>query len=65
MNEGPNAFLNQMIEFVNKKKKEGGTCESDKKMKTHAFIFTFRMEKRMDRDAGNLRPYTVTAENAC
>ena len=47
MNEGPNASLNQMIELVNKKK-ERGTYELDKKLKTYAFIFTFRMEKRMD-----------------
>ena len=46
MNEGPNAYLNQMIEFENMKK-VGGTYESDKKMTTHAVIFTFRMEKRM------------------
>ena len=47
VSERLNAYLNQMIEFENMKK-VGGTYVSDKKMKTHAFIFTFRMEKRMD-----------------
>ena len=46
-NEGPIEYMNQKIEFENMKK-VGCTYVSDNKMKTHAFIFTFRMEKRMD-----------------